>query len=129
MSLPTASPKGNYGSVLLKPVLKLLDRPSPFVVIQKTSDQPKTFEALSVNQGFVLYETNLPPAISDPAAILRAMTKDRALIYVDNRLCGTLSRIDKIYTIPLERPYGRRLSLLVENQGRLNIGNNIHEFK
>lgn len=128
MSLPTASPKGNYGPVLLEPVLKLLDSRSPFVVIRATGDQPKTFEALSVNQGFVLYETNLPPSISDPA-ILRATTKDRALIYIDNQLRGTLSRIDKIFTIPLESPYGHRLSLLVENQGRLNFGNEINDFK
>lgn len=128
MSLPTASPKGNYGPVLLEPVQKLLDSRSPFAMIWETGDQPKTFEALSINQGFVLYETNLPPSISDPA-ILRAMTKDRALVYVDNRLCGTLSRIDKIFTIPLESPYGRHLGLLVENQGRLNFGNEIHDFK
>ncbi|KAG5346790.1 BGAL galactosidase, partial [Acromyrmex charruanus] len=128
MSLPTASPKGNYGPVLLEPVLKLLDSRSPFVVIRATGDQPKTFEALSVNQGFVLYETNLPPSISDPA-ILRATTKDRALIYVDNQLRGTLSRIDKIFTVPLESPYGHRLSLLVENQGRLNFGNEINDSK
>lgn len=128
MSLPTASPKGNYGPVLLEPVLKLLDSRSPFVVVQATGDRPKTFEALSVNQGFVLYETNLPPSISDPA-ILQATTRDRALIYVDNKLHGTLSRIDKIFTIPLESPYGRRLSLLVENQGRLNFGNEINDSK
>lgn len=81
-----------------------------------------------MNQGFVLYETQLSSSISDPA-ILRAITKDRALVYVDDRLCGTLSRIDKIFTLPLENPYGRRLSLLVENQGRLNFGNEIHDFK
>jgi len=127
-SLPTASPKGNYGPVLLEPVLKLLDTQSPFVVIRATGDQPKTFEALSVNQGFVLYETNLPPSISDPA-ILQATIKDRALIYVDNQLRGILSRIDKIFTIPLESPYGHRLSLLVENQGRLNFGNEINDSK
>jgi len=128
MSLPIASPKGNYGPVLLEPVQKLLDSRSPFAVIRATGVQPKTFEALSVNQGFVLYETNLSPFMSDPA-ILQATTKDRALVYVDDQLCGTLSRIDKIFTIPLESPYGRRLSLLVENQGRLNYGNEIHDFK
>ncbi|XP_012223400.1 beta-galactosidase [Linepithema humile] len=128
MTLPVASPKGNYGPVLLEPIQKLLDSQSPFVVSLATGEQPKTFEALSVNQGFVLYETDLPSSISDPA-ILRAKTSDRALVYVDNRLCGTLSRIDKIFTIPLESPYGRRLNLLVENQGRLNFGNEIHDFK
>lgn len=128
MSLPTVSPKGNYGPVLLEPIQKLFDSRSSFVVSLATGNRPKTFEHLSVNQGFVLYETNLPPSIFDPV-ILRAITKDRALVYVDGRLSGILSRIDNIHTIPLENPYGRRLSLLVENQGRLNFGNEIHDFK
>lgn len=128
MSLPTVSPKGNYGPVLLEPILKLLDSRSPFVTRRVTGDQPETFEALSINQGFVLYETNLPPVIADPA-IMQASTRDRALVYVDNQLCGILSRTDKLFTIPLERPYGRHLSLLVENQGRLNFGNEIRDFK
>lgn len=128
VSLPIASPKGNYGPVLLEPVQKLLDSRSSFVVSWATGNKPETFEHLSVNQGFVLYETDLPPPEHDPV-ILRATTKDRALVYVDGRLSGTLSRIDKIFTLPLESPYGRRLSLLVENQGRLNFGNEIHDFK
>ncbi|XP_070158102.1 beta-galactosidase isoform X1 [Polyergus mexicanus] len=128
MSLPTVSPKGNYGPILLEPIQKLFDSRSSFVVNVATGNRPKTFEHLSVNQGFVLYETDLPSPVFDPV-ILRAITKDRALVYVDGRLSGILSRIDKIYTIPLENPYGRRLSLLVENQGRLNFGNEIHDFK
>lgn len=129
ISLPTVSPKGSYGPVLLEPVAKLLDKRSPFVVSVATSNEPKTFESLSVNQGFILYKTYLPHSITGDPVVLRAITKDRALVYVDGRLCGTLSRIDKIFTIPLESPYGRRLSLLVENQGRLNFGNQIHDFK
>ncbi|XP_029157571.1 beta-galactosidase-like [Nylanderia fulva] len=128
VSLPTASPKGNYGPVLLEPVQKLLDSRSPFVVSWVIGTKPETFEHLSVNQGFVLYETDLPAPEHDPV-ILRATTRDRALVYVDGRLSGTLSRIDKIFTLPLESPYGRRLSLLVENQGRLNFGNEINDFK
>jgi len=129
MFLPTASPKGNYGPVLLEPVQKLVSSQSPFAVIKAIAYQPMTFEELHMNQGFVLYETSLPfYPMSDPV-ILRAITKDRALVYVDDQLCGTLSRTDKIFSIPLENPYGRRLSLLVENQGRLNFGNEINDFK
>lgn len=128
ISLPTESPKGNYGPVLLEPIQKLFDSESSFVISWASSDKPRTFEHLSVNQGFVLYETDLPPPVFDPV-ILSATIKDRALVYVDGRLSGTLSRMDKIFTIPLENPYGRRLSLLVENQGRLNFGNEIHDLK
>jgi len=90
--------------------------------------QLKTFEALSVDQGFVFYETSLPPVVADPI-MLRATIRDRALVYVDNQLRGTLSRMDKISAVPLERPYGQHLGLLVENQGRLNFGNEIRDFK
>jgi len=129
MSLPTVSPKGNYGPVLLEPILKLLDSGrSPFIVKRVINDQLKTFEALSIDQGFVFYETNLPPVVTDPV-VLRATTRDRALVYVDGRLRGTLSRTEKIFAISLERPYGRQVGLLVENQGRLNFGNEIHDFK
>ncbi|GAB1867156.1 Beta-galactosidase [Camponotus japonicus] len=128
ISLPTESPKGNYGPVLLEPIQKLFDSESSFVISWASSDKPRTFEHLSVNQGFVLYETDLPPPVFDPV-ILSATIKDRALVYVDGRLSGTLSRMDKIFTISLENPYGHRLSLLVENQGRLNFGNEIHDLK
>lgn len=130
MSLPIVSPKGNYGPVLLEPVLRLLDDSRcPFIVRRVTGEQPITFEALSLDQGFVFYETDLPAVVADPA-VLRATTRDRALVYVDNRLRGTLSRIDKKFALSLQRPTNnRRLGLLVENQGRLNFGNEFHDFK
>lgn len=44
-------------------------------------------------------------------------------------LKGRLSRIHKIYSLPLKTKNGSVLSLLVENLGRINYGSKIHDFK
>ncbi|XP_014473975.1 PREDICTED: beta-galactosidase isoform X2 [Dinoponera quadriceps] len=125
--VPIVSPKGNYGPVLLEPISELLDN-YLFVVSQSAADFPKTFEALSVNQGFVLYETRLPVSISDEYT-LNATVKDRALVYVNKQLYGILSRTDKKFTLPLKKSYGDHLRILVENQGRVNFGYEIRDYK
>ena len=89
---------------------------------------PPTFEQLGLAHLLVLYETDLPATGQDPA-VLYANTRDRALVYVDSRLAGTLSRIHDIYTMPLEEPYGKKLQMLVENQGHLNYGSVVEDFK
>lgn len=125
--LPTPSPKGNYGPVLLEAISELFDD-NLFVVSESVADYPKTFETLSVNQGLVLYETELPSSIPDEY-ILSATTKDRGLVYVNKQLRGTLSRTDKKFTLLLEKSYGDHLRILIENQGRLNYGDEIRDHK
>ncbi|XP_032676709.1 beta-galactosidase isoform X2 [Odontomachus brunneus] len=125
---PIASPKGNYGPVLLEAISELFDDNNLFEVSRSTDYDPKTFEALSVNQGLVLYETKLPSTISDEYT-LNATTKDRGLIYVNKQLYGILSRGDKKFTLSLKKSYGDHLRILVENQGRLNYGNEIRDHK
>ncbi|KAF7389061.1 hypothetical protein HZH66_010198 [Vespula vulgaris] len=130
ISIPTVSPKGDYGPVLLEPVLELFEPRSrelfgsPIVHTSK----PPTFEEIGLPHWLVLYETNIPSNVKDPM-ILNALTKDRALIYVDDELSGTLSRTKNIHSLSLATPYGQRLKILVENQGHLNYGNEIHDFK
>ncbi|EFN79021.1 Beta-galactosidase [Harpegnathos saltator] len=132
ISQPAASPKGNYGPVLLEPISKLLDDDDDdddlFVMSRSTADFPKTFEALSVDQGLVLYEAKLPSSIPDEYT-LNAKIKDRGLVYVNKQLYGVLSRTDKKFTLPLKKSYGDHLRILVENQGRLNYGNELRDFK
>ena len=130
VSLPTVSPKGDYGPILLTPVLRLftpLGRQSFGTVVVQASE-PQTFEALGLPYWLVLYEADLPASYSDPA-VLHGLVRDRALVYVDNNLMGTLSRTNNIYDMSIEQPYGRILRLLVENQGRLNYGSGLRDFK
>ncbi|KAG7208473.1 hypothetical protein KM043_014699 [Ampulex compressa] len=130
MSLPTASPKGDYGPVLLEPIVGLMEPLGRrlFASSIAQAEEPLSFEALALPHWLVLYETHLPQVYSDPA-IFSAITRDRALIYIDDILSGTLSRTSAIFSVPVQDNYGRHLKVLVENQGRLNFGNDFHDFK
>lgn len=130
VSLPTVSPKGDYGSILLSPILKLFEPQGRqlFGTIIVQGSHPLTFEALGLSHWLVLYETNIIHSPKDPA-ILHAKVRDRALVYVDDHLVGTLSRTSNIYHLSIEEPYGQKLKLLIENQGRLNYGNGLRDFK
>lgn len=130
VTLPSFTPKGNYGPVALKPVIRLLDPYAKqlFGSVRGTYEKPPTFEKLGLAHLFVLYEATLPISGRDPA-VLYGQVRDRALVYVDSRLAGALSRIHRIYTMPLERPYGKHIQMLVENQGHLNFGNVVEDFK
>lgn len=128
--LPSPSPKGDYGTVLLVPILQLFEPRARqlFGTITVEATNPLTFEELGLPHWLVLYETDLVRGRPDPA-ILRAKVRDRALVYVDDHLVGFLSRTDNIYDINIKDLYGRRLKLLVENQGRLNYGSGLRDYK
>ncbi|KAK1127845.1 hypothetical protein K0M31_003336 [Melipona bicolor] len=130
MSVPTASPKGDYGPVVLTPIVRLFEPRGRqlFETVVVEGSKPLTFEELNLPHWLVLYETDLAPSYSDPAN-LHAMVRDRALVYVDDHLIGTLSRSHNIYDVSIENPYGRKLKLLVENQGRLNYGSGLRDYK
>lgn len=131
LPLPTVSPKGNYGSILLDPIMPLFAREAQQLFASSVADYsitPPTFEKLQQSYGFVLYETHYSPRTRDPS-ILRADVADRGLVYVDDYLSGSLSRTLKIDNLVLQNPYGKSLKILVENQGHLNFGNIIQDWK
>lgn len=80
-----------------------------------------TFEQLDQFSGFVLYETTLPKLTRDPSNLQVNDLRDRALIYIDDEFVGVLSRENVINTLPISAGYGSKLSILVENQGRINF--------
>jgi beta-galactosidase len=80
-----------------------------------------TFEELDQFSGFVLYETELPEFTRDPSNLVVEDLRDRAQIYVDGSLVGILSREHKIKSLPVSAGLGKRLEILVENQGRINF--------
>jgi beta-galactosidase len=89
-----------------------------------------TFEELDQFSGFVLYESTLPTQFSrDPAELTVEKLRDRALVYVDEKLVGVLSRENVIKSLPLNKASaGKKLQILVENQGRINFQENF-DFK
>ncbi|XP_064554133.1 beta-galactosidase [Drosophila montana] len=112
-----------YGKVELTPALELLSAEGRAALSKGTpvtSDKPKSFEELDQYSGLLLYETTLPSFDLDPTLLQVNDLRDRAHVFVDQQLVGTLSREARIYSLPLSKGWGSTLQLLVENQGRVN---------
>ncbi|KAH8415064.1 hypothetical protein KR215_001396, partial [Drosophila sulfurigaster] len=112
-----------YGKVELTPALELLS-PEGRAALSKgtpvTAEKPKSFEEVDQYSGLLLYETTLPDMDLDPTLLKVEDLRDRAHVFVDGQLVGTLSREARIYQLPLSKGWGNTLQLLVENQGRIN---------
>ncbi|MFI5803898.1 beta-galactosidase family protein [Streptomyces sp. NPDC051561] len=92
------------------------------------SAQPLTMEQLGQDFGFVLYETGLPA--QGPALLEIEQIRDRAQVFLDGRPAGVLERENHEHALALDVPRaGAVLSVLVENQGRVNYGQGIHDRK
>ena len=94
---------------------------------QTTSHRtPPTFEELGHLSALVRYETDLPEG-GDHRVLTFDEVRDRAWVSVDGSPVGTMSRTMHERSIAV--PPGRRLSVLVEDQGRVNYGERIGEHK
>ncbi|MFI6849179.1 beta-galactosidase [Kitasatospora sp. NBC_00085] len=92
------------------------------------ADRPQTMEQLGESFGFVLYETPLPAA--GPATLRIAEVRDRAQVFVDGQPVGVLERENHEHTLSFHVPRrGAQLAVLVENQGRVNYGQGVHDRK
>ncbi|MFB6518779.1 beta-galactosidase family protein [Streptomyces sp. NPDC056401] len=90
--------------------------------------RPLTMEQLGQDFGFVLYETLL--AARGPAVLSVEDVRDRAQVFVDGQPVGVLERESHEHALAFTVPrHGARLSVLVENQGRVNYGQGIHDRK
>ncbi|XP_034100058.2 beta-galactosidase [Drosophila albomicans] len=112
-----------YGKVELTPALELLSPEGRAALSKGTpviAEKPKSFEEVDQYSGLLLYETTLPDMDLDPTLLKVEDLRDRAHVFVDRQLVGTLSREARIYQLPLSKGWGSTLQLLVENQGRIN---------
>lgn len=92
------------------------------------SRSPLTMEQLRQDFGFVLYETALQAA--GPALLELEQVRDRAQVFLDGQPVGVLERENHEHALTFTVPRaGCVLSLLVENQGRVNYGQGIHDRK
>jgi beta-galactosidase len=92
------------------------------------SERPLTMEQLGQDFGFVLYETALPHA--GPALLEIDQVRDRAQVFLDGQPVGVLERESHEHALAFTVPRdGARFTLLVENQGRVNYGQGIHDRK
>ncbi|GAB3288270.1 glycoside hydrolase family 35 protein [Pseudoclavibacter terrae] len=87
---------------------------------------PPTFDALQHLSALVSYEVELPDA-SSPRLLEFEEVRDHAWVSVDGIPVGTLSRT--LHETAIVVPPGQRLSVLVEEQGRVNYAERIGEEK
>lgn len=89
------------------------------------SDEPATFEELGHLGALVRYDVDLPA--NAPAVLAFGEVRDLAWVHVDGVFVGRLSRT--LHERALALPAGSRLTVLVEDQGRVNYGHRLGEEK
>ncbi|XP_075544262.1 beta-galactosidase-like isoform X2 [Dermacentor variabilis] len=83
--------------------------------------RPLSFERIRQSQALVLYETWVTFLPKNPAALTAPGLRDRGYVYVDDVYHGIISRMDNVYSIVIPVTKGQRLTILVENQGRVGF--------
>lgn len=128
--VPDAKVKRAYSPVTMKPISNMFSGVAQKHLVTSTRDStfPLTFEAMDQFSGFLLYETVLPAFEIDPTVLTINGLADRALIYIEDRFVGTLSRENAVHSLPISTGMGKRLKILVENQGRINF-NKLDDIK
>ncbi|MBS1675430.1 MAG: beta-galactosidase [Actinobacteria bacterium] len=87
---------------------------------------PPTFEALDTLAPLVRYEAELPPG-DEPQLLVFGEVRDAAHVQVDGIPVGRISRTAGERSLRI--PPGRRITVLVEEQGRVNYDHRLGEPK
>lgn len=100
-----------------------------------SSTFPPDFEQLYQNYGYILYETRIPtnyvPKRGKKPLFMAPKIRDRGVVFLDQARQGVLCRAKPQRTgLPLSAAApGQLLSVLVENQGRINYGGRLNDTK
>ncbi len=126
--VPAPGPKLSLPAVALTESAALLPHADVLAPTAVESHRPLTMEELEQDFGFVLYETALP--VRGPALLEIEHVRDRAQVFVDGQPVGVLEREQHEHALTFTVPRaGSVLTVLVENQGRVNYGQGIHDRK
>jgi beta-galactosidase len=120
--LPTAARPSPTLTVPLTAVGAWTDAPAA----DATTGNPATFDALGHLSALVRYDVELPPT-DGPGLLSLEEPRDLAWVRVDGQPIGSLSRTRHDRTLRI--PAGRTLSILVEDQGRVNYDHRLGEEK
>lgn len=120
-------PKKAYGPVTLTQAAPLFENlPEPV-----SCAHTKTMEELGQDFGFVLYETTVKGPCEESEIVIEGL-HDRAIIYIDGKKMGVQERTgkrDDSVRLGLKAGETAKLSLLVENLGRVNYGPKLRDEK
>lgn len=125
--VPKASPVIAVPDIVLNKTVDLFD--NMVANMQPVeNDTPMTFEDLGQGYGYVLYRKHFNQPISGTLDL--EGLRDYALIYVNGKKVGELSRQANKFSINVDIPFNATLDILVENLGRINYGAEIvHNLK
>ncbi|AEG45438.1 beta-galactosidase family protein [Isoptericola variabilis] len=122
--VPGPAPAAPTGTVRLDRRLALSDV-AGMLGTERSFDRAPTHDDVGAWDGFVLYRTRVT---EDDAVLVVGEVRDRALVALDGEPVGVLDRATHTVAVPLPRRAGE-LTLLVEDQGRVNYGPRIGEPK
>lgn len=91
------------------------------------SEKPASFDDLGHLSALVRYDAELPEGFAGGILRVDEEIRDLAWVSVDGKRVGTLARTR--HDRAIELPAGRRLSILVEDQGRVNYDHRLGEHK
>lgn len=133
--LPEAEEKLQVGQIQLTEQTSLFKSLSRLTTPVE-SPYPVTMEKLGQDYGFILYESHIPGPLPKSKLAVQHV-RDRALIFLNGAYQGVIDRNthdisyqSTEYDLHLEIPRdGAKLSILVENMGRINYGWNLKDPK
>ncbi|XP_022180459.1 beta-galactosidase-like isoform X2 [Myzus persicae] len=127
---PVPMLKAAYGTFYLQPLVSIFEKITQQIK-PVLSVKPLTFEGMDINTGFVMYETILLNKFHNSVNLTVNSVRDRAIIYMDQVQVGTMNRLKGNTTIllNLKKHSAQKLSILIENQGRINYGDFIEDRK
>ena len=121
--VPARRQEAPAGTVTVTSAAALLDSLDLLGEAVRVDGPAPTTEDAGHYRGFTVYTTHL----SQAGVLTVAEVRDRAQFFLDGRPVGVLSR--ELGERAIALPSGGRLEVLVEDQGRVNYGQRIGEFK
>lgn len=116
--------KKKYGEVKFTDSISLFDALPIIGVVREENENTMTMEDLDVDFGFVLYQTT----ITEGKTLSIPHCKDRDYVLLNNKLQCIIQHAEEKDCILSQIGEGQ-IDILVENQGRLNYGNDFFEMK
>lgn len=123
--LPKTIETIDFPEIQMKPISSIWDN-LPTAIL---SVQPKTFEVLDQNQGYIIYKTTLIGHKSGKLDITDL--HDYATVFLNGKLIGKLDRREELTTIRIPKSDVKDpvLEILVEGMGHINFAQHIIDRK
>lgn len=122
-------PKAAYGRLELNEYAPLLENLNSLSSPRRFA-YPQTMEQLCQDFGYIVYSTEVTGPI-EPLELILTHLHDRAHIFIDGKLVGLRERTRRHDSVKLSLSHGEsvKLTILVENMGRVNYGPKLFDQK